>query len=142
MPTNKTTSPKVPSQPKQNEVPAKLKPIKLVPSGPDTMALVPTETNEEYRHRYLDEVAPAGIAGRLMGFDPKAGEFVTKDDNEPIAEDAEFVVLADQTLVGWIKFNGSNEAPTRHQGVLYEGFRMPDRNTLGDLDETQWDEGL
>src|SRR5262249_24319353 len=58
------------------------------------------------------------------------------------AEDAEFVVLADQTLVGWIKFNGSNEAPTRHQGVLYEGFRMPDRNTLGDLDETQWDEGL
>ena len=91
--------------------------------------------------RYLDEVAPASIVGRMIKFG-KEGQFVTPDDGEPIAVDAEFVALCDQTLVGRIKFNGDGEPPDRIMGLLYDGFVMPPRESLGDLDESQWPIGL
>jgi hypothetical protein len=56
--------------------------------------------------RYLDEVAPASIVGRMIKFG-KEGQFVTPDDGEPIAVDAEWP-----------------------------------RESLGDLDESQWPIGL
>jgi hypothetical protein len=55
---------------------------------------------------------------------------------------AEFIVLADETLVGWIKFNGAGEAPDRVGGLLFDGFVLPLRESLGDLDESAWEEGL
>jgi hypothetical protein len=91
--------------------------------------------------QYLDEVAPASIVGRMIKFS-KDGRFVTHDDGEPIAEDAEFVALCDQTLVGWIKFNGDGEPPDRIMGLLYDGFQMPPRESLGDLDQSKWPIGL
>ena len=63
-------------------------------------APVPT-TSETYRQRYLDEVAPSGIAGRLIKFS-KDGVYETTDDGAPVPEGSEFVLLADDTLVGWI----------------------------------------
>ena len=67
--------------------------------------------------RYLDEVAPASIVGRMIKFGKEANSF-TPDDGEPIAVDAEFVALCDQTLVGRIKFNGDGEPPDRIIGPL------------------------
>src|SRR5262249_32013666 len=99
---------------------------------PDTRSLV---------ERYLDEIAPASIVGRLIKFGKEA-RFVTDDDGEPVAENAEFTVLTDQTLVGWIKFNGEGVPPDRCQGLLYDGFTMPARDTMGDLDQSKWAEGL
>ena len=90
--------------------------------------------------RYIDAVAPAGIAGRLIKF--KGGIHCTADDGMPIDEHIEFAALCDQTLVGWLKFNEEGEAPERIQGLLYDGFRMPVRSELGDVDETKWPEGL
>jgi hypothetical protein len=97
--------------------------------------------NRDYRSRYLDDVAPASIVGRMVKFS-KEGKFVTHDDGEEIDEDAEFTTLADETLVGWIKFNGLGEPPSREMGLLYDGFQMPAREELGDLDASQWEEGL
>jgi hypothetical protein len=97
-------------------------------------------TNRTSVERYLDEIAPASIVGRMVKFS-KDGTFITADDDMPIAEDAEFVVLADQTMVGWIRFN-IDEPPTRVMGLLYSGFEMPPRETLGDLDTSLWDTGL
>jgi hypothetical protein len=91
--------------------------------------------------RYLDEIAPASIVGRLIKFG-KEGKCVTADDGEPIAEGSEFTALADQTLAGWIKFNGEGQPPDRCQGLLYDGFVMPPRETMGDVDQTKWPEGL
>jgi hypothetical protein len=91
--------------------------------------------------QYLDEVAPASIVGRMIKFS-KDGEFVTHDDGETVGEDGDFTALCDQTLVGWIKFNGEGEPPTRHMGLLYDGFAMPPRATLGDDDPTTWEVGL
>jgi hypothetical protein len=90
---------------------------------------------------YVDDIAPAGIAGRLVKFG-KEGVFATSDDGAPIAEEAEFVALLDQTLIGWIKFNADGTAPDRIQGLLYDSFTMPARSTLGDSDESLWSAGL
>ena len=49
-------------------------------------------------------------------------------------EGTEFILLADDTIIGWIKFNGVGEAPERHMGLLFDGFGMPDRASLGDHD--------
>jgi hypothetical protein len=91
--------------------------------------------------QYLDEVAPASIVGRMIKFG-KDGRFITNDDGEAIGDDVDFTALADQTLIGWIRFSGEGEPPDRHMGLLYDGFVMPPRTTLGDDNPAQWDMGL
>jgi hypothetical protein len=105
------------------------------------VAVARAEYNSTYRSRYLDEVAPASIAGRLIKFS-KDGDFTTTDDNKPLPEDAEYILLAEETQIGWLKFNGAGEAPERHMGLLFDGYEMPTRESLGDLDPSQWELGL
>lgn len=90
---------------------------------------------------YLDEVAPASIVGRMLKF-TKDGTFVTADDAEQISDEIEFAALCDQTLIGWIRFNGQGEPPERHMGLLYDSFVMPARETLGHDDPSSWEIGL
>ena len=49
---------------------------------------------------------------------------------------------ADQTLIGYMQFNGEGEPPDRRMGLLYDGYIMPPRATLGDTDVSQWEIGL
>jgi hypothetical protein len=88
----------------------------------------------------LDEVAPSGVVGRMIKF-TKDGTFAAPDTDEDIGEDVDFIALCDQTLIGWIKFN-HDAPPTRVMGLLYDGFIMPERSTLGDLDTSSWELGL
>jgi hypothetical protein len=111
-------------------VPAKVE-AKL-PAVPDNRTSV---------QRYLDDVSPVSIVGRMVKF-AKEGKFLTTDDNAEISDETDFIALADQTLIGWIKFNGQGEAPTREMGLLYDGYEMPPRESLGDTDEAQWEVGL
>jgi hypothetical protein len=98
--------------------------------------------NRTSTQKYIDEIAPAGLAGRLVKFG-KEGAFVTADDDEPVDEAAEFMALCDETLVGSIKFsNKDGVPPDRRAGLLYDGFVLPARNTLGDLDPAEWPAGL
>jgi len=87
---------------------------------------------------WADEVAPASIVGRLIKF-TKDGVFATTDDGVAISDDVDFVALVDQTLIGWIKFNGEGEPPSRVMGLLYDGFVLPPRHSLGDNDREQWE---
>jgi hypothetical protein len=113
----------------------------VVPAKPASAA-VALPDNRPPVQKYIDEIAPANIVGRMIKFS-KEGQFVTADDDEPVEETAEFVALCDQTLIGWIKFHREDDAPPdRVQGLLYDGFIMPARDTLGDLDPGQWAEGL
>ena len=91
--------------------------------------------------RYIDEIAPASIVGRMIKFS-KDGEYITTDDDAVIGDAVDFTALVDQTLIGWIKFNGEGAPPDRHMGLLYEGFMMPARESLGDLDQSKWQIGL
>jgi hypothetical protein len=114
----------------------------LVATKPKSMAVAkPGKPADDYVSRYLDEVSPASLVGRMIKFG-KDGKFITPDDGEEISEDTAFVVLADETLVGFVKFNGPGEPPDRVMGLLYGGFTMPARDSLGDLDQTRWQEGL
>jgi hypothetical protein len=97
--------------------------------------------NRTPEQRYIDEIAPTQIAGQLIKFS-KEGKFVVAETDEEVSPDIDFVVLADETLVGWIRFRGDDEPPDRVQGLLYDGFRLPPRDTLGDLDPSRWAEGL
>jgi hypothetical protein len=114
----------------------------LVPAKPDAAAVATlaadTRTPAE---RYLDEIAPAAITGRLIKFG-KEGTFITADDGEPVPEGAEFLALCDETLIGWIRFHDDDMPPDRVQGLWADGFVMPQRESLGDTDPTQWDAGL
>jgi hypothetical protein len=90
---------------------------------------------------YLDEIAPASVVGRIIKFS-KDGKFITADDGEPIAEDAAFIALCDQTLIGWVRFHNNDTPPDRVMGLLYDGFIMPPRDALDDLDQANWSIGL
>jgi hypothetical protein len=116
-------------------------PKAMVPAKP-VSAAVALPDNRLPVQKYIDEIAPANIVGRMIKFS-KEGKFVTADDDEPVEETAEFVTLCDQTLIGWIKFHPEDDVPPdRVQGLLYDGFVMPARDTLGDLDPSHWTEGL
>jgi hypothetical protein len=90
---------------------------------------------------YLDEVAPVSIVGRMLKFNHKQSNFITTDDEAAIPEEATFIALCDQTMIGWVKFN-EDAPPDRVMGVLYDGFRMPRREELGDTDPSLWATGL
>jgi hypothetical protein len=105
----------------------------------NTVVAVPdTRTAHE---RYLDEIAPTSIVGRMIKFS-REGQFVTADDGESISESTEFIALVDQLLTGWVKFNGSGEPPIKIMGLHYNGFVMPPVEELPDRDPTEWELGL
>jgi hypothetical protein len=122
-------------------IPKAIAPLdKSAPRPTGTAVAVPN--NKSYRERYLDEISSTSLAGRLIKFDVKGGKFLTPDDDAAISEDQDFIALCDETLVGWIKFNGVGEAPDREMGLLYDDFQMPPRESLGDTDQSKWEEGL
>jgi hypothetical protein len=115
--------------------------IKANLPAPTTGTAVAVPDNRTSVQRYVDDIAPASIVGRMIKFN-KDGNYVTHDDGAVIGDDVDFVALVDQTLVGWIKFNGECAPPDRIMGLLYDGFVMPYRDTLGDDDQSTWEMGL
>jgi hypothetical protein len=112
----------------------------VVPVAGQAVALPDIRTEHQ---KYLDEIAPSAIVGRPIKFDGKEGKFLYADTNEDISPDSDFTALCDETLVGWIRFHRDGETPPdRIQGILYDGFTMPLRESLGDLDESRWELGL
>jgi hypothetical protein len=98
--------------------------------------------NRSPLQQYIDEISPAGIVGREAKFDPKGAKFITTDDDAEIPEGTEFIALCDQTLAGYIRFNGPGERPDKVMGLIFDGFVMPRRQDLGDTDESIWPPGL
>jgi hypothetical protein len=108
-------------------------------AAPPAPAVIDTRSPQE---RYLDEVAPSFIVGRLIKFS-KEGQFITADDGQAISEDVDFYALCGEVQIGWIKFSQDEGVPpTRHMGLLYDGFVMPARESLGDSDPAEWPAGL
>jgi hypothetical protein len=113
-------------------------------SVPATVTTAPAPLTMDTRtpeQRYIDTIAPSAIAGELIKFS-KEGKFVLAESGEEVSGEISFTALCDEVLVGWIKFAGEGEPPLRHQGLLYNGFVMPKRESLGDQDPRTWPEGL
>jgi hypothetical protein len=110
-----------------------------VPAKIETTA-VAVPDNRTSVEQYLDATSPVGVVGRLVKFNKEA-KFVTADDDVPVDENAEFIALVPETLIGWIRFYNDGETPRRVMGAVYDGFTLPRRETLGDMDEAEWPTG-
>jgi hypothetical protein len=105
-------------------------------------ALPDAPDHRNARQRLLDDVAPSGIVGRLARFDGKGGRFLFVDTDETISADEDFVVLADQAVVAYVKFQEEGP-PLRVGGLLYApDFTLPPREMLGDTNPTKWAVGF
>jgi hypothetical protein len=122
---------------------ANVTPPASVPVKATAAALATNAVDTRTPHqRYLDEVAPTAIVGRLIKFS-KDGVFVTSDDEQTIDVDTDFYALCDELQVGWIKYaQEEGDETQRVAGLHYDGFELPPRVSLGDLDESEWPLGL
>ena len=117
-------------------------PVNNVPAVAKTsVPATPAVDNRTPEQRYVDEIAPSMIAGQMVKFS-KDGTFVISETEEEVSPDTDFIAPCDEALVGWIRFRDDGEPPDRIQGLLYDGFVMPARNTLGDMDTSTWKPGL
>jgi hypothetical protein len=96
--------------------------------------------NDTAVNTYLAEFG-VGMDGTFFKF-AKDGKFRTTSDDTEIPEGTELVVVYDQIQAGWIKFNGKGHEPDRRMGPIFDGFMPPPRESLGDMDESLWEEGL
>jgi hypothetical protein len=116
----------------------------------EAKALVPHQTtavapvSDDPVQDYLDTYTVPTIPGTQFRFNGKDAKYVLLNgDPLPLEEGDTFIFLSDQIWGGWIKFARDGETPpTRVQGLLTDGFRLPPRDTLGDTDESQWEIGL
>ena len=112
-----------------------------LPATQTGTAVAVTYGNKTAAEQYVDDISSATIVGRMAKF-TKEGKFITTDDEETIGDEVDFITLVDQTLIGWMKFNGEGQPPDRVMGLLYDGFAMPPRESLGDNDVAAWELGL
>jgi hypothetical protein len=117
-------------------------PAKSTAVAPAAKTAVAVRDNRSSVQKYLDEIAPATIVGRRMKFDNKTSRYFMPDNDETVAETAEFIALCDQTAAGYLKFNGKGNPPDSIMGLIYEGFEVPARDELSDRDESTWPIGL
>src|SRR5262249_54584705 len=52
-----------------------------------------------------------------------------------------FIAICAETLISYVRFH-DGEPPERIGGLLYQGFTLPPRETLGDTDPARWPIGL
>ena len=118
--------------------PASNMPVKAATDTPATMAV----DNRDVAEKVVDGILQSSISGDLAKFDGKEGKFIIAETEEELDSDTDYVVYADDTLWGLIKFHDDGTQPDRHQGLLYAGYVPPPRDSLGDLDEADWPIGL
>jgi hypothetical protein len=106
---------------------------------PTTTAIVPVDESDPLA-RYLATVDD-GPAGRLVKFAPKTNTYVAIDSGEEIDTSVGYAALCDQLMAGWIRFR-EGEEPQKIMGVIADGFMPPEREQLGDLDKSEWPDGL
>ena len=82
-------------------------------------------------------VATRDVFQKLLKF--KKGKFYIQDDEVPIG--TEYVAHPSQLTLCWIKFSGG-EVADRRLGKAADGYRPPEREELGDRDESKWERGL
>ena len=111
---------------------------RIVSVARPTAVVVPD--NRSYRARYLDDVAPTTMAGRIIKFRKKAP---TSSPTTTARSGGSGFCRSMRRGAGRLdQVQRRGRGADRIQGLLYDGFDMPPRETLGDMDQTQWAEGL
>jgi hypothetical protein len=85
---------------------------------------------------YGEAVAQKSIVGKLLKF--SKGDYLAGQEEEEVPFGTQFVANMDELLVGWIRWEASK--PTDQiMGKVKDNYQIPNRNELGDTDETQWE---
>jgi len=95
------------------------------------------------------ENATVSFAGRILKFKKGQWWLGFGSEKEMIADRTHWVALMADAQFGWRKFetvvdeNGNTKKrPVYKIGKISQGFRAPERETLGDNDKSQWPIGL
>lgn len=105
------------------------------PSGPATV----TADDRSELDKYLDMADPTGLAGTPIKF-TKSGEFTRVDTDEILDGQTMWVAHFDQMMAGYRRFHGPGQPPTVIMRLAFDpDFEMPDRETLGDTAENEWE---
>jgi hypothetical protein len=104
-----------------------------VPAAPD---------NRTAAEKLVDTVAPSFAPGPIIKFNGKDGQFEPAGGGDALDETTRYAALIPEMWSGFIKFNGEGEQPTRIGGLPYDGYTLPPRESLGDLDPDSWPAGL
>jgi hypothetical protein len=96
-------------------------------------------TIPESARRYLDKGAGV-IIGKSLKCNGQTGKFVIGDGTEEI--DPSCIIFnahCDKVQLGYVNFEDGGQ-PKRVMGPIFAGFEVPERSSLGDLDESLWPE--
>ena len=97
---------------------------------------LPTEQTVDPFQAYGDQVRQTAIVGHLLKF--SKGDWVAGEEQAEIPDGTKFIVHMGELLVGWVRWKDSR--PTDHvMGRVIDGYKPPRRETLGDLDENEWE---
>lgn len=112
----------------------------LVTTGSVTAELVPegeiTPMNLAYFEEFGAEFSATNIVGSLLRF--SKGDWLVGKDGAEMEVGTELVALMDELYVGWIKWV-DNKPERVIMGRVFDGYKRPERDTLGDLDKDDWE---
>jgi hypothetical protein len=115
---------------------------KAPPPAPANKPSVPATIAADDRSeldKYLDMADPTGLAGTPIKF-TKSGEYTRTDTDEILDGQTMWVAHFDQMMAGYRRFHGQGQPPTVIMRLAFDpDFEMPDRETLGDNDEAEWE---
>jgi hypothetical protein len=91
--------------------------------------------------QYLGEhTSQSMVSGDIIKLS-KEGKMINHATGDEIDPNAEFVALMREVAVTWSEFP-KDEPPIHVGGLLYEGYVLPPRESLGNLDKSKWPLGL
>jgi hypothetical protein len=104
----------------------------------------PAPVTDDPLQDYLDTYSVDSIPGTKFRFNGKDAKYVLLDGTAmPLLPDDKFIFMSDQIYGEWIRFYRDGVTlPMRIGGLLSDGFRLPPRESLGELDESKWEIGL
>src|SRR5262249_33046940 len=108
----------------------------IVPPSESLPATAPAVENAD---AYFQRAALSMTPGRMIKHDGKEGKYTFIDDGTTLPEGTAYMVQSDSIWVGGRRFHGEGTPPSHAGGLIFgEGFRIPARDELGDLDPDEW----
>lgn len=100
-------------------------------------APVVTNLQKNFFEQYGEQAAMStSIIGSLLKF--SKGDWLLGQDETEVSTGTRYVVSMDNLLVGWTKWS-NNKPIDEVMGRVVDGWAIPKRDTLGDLDKEQWE---
>jgi hypothetical protein len=88
---------------------------------------------EQYGEQFATSTS---IIGSLLKF--SKGDWLLGQDETEVPVGTKYVASMDNLLVGWTKWS-NNKPVDEVMGLVVNGWPVPKRETLGDLDQTHWE---